>query len=59
MPYTRTELTLLRLGFRIGEVIDMPYSRAAWYVRAAASEQQQSDDGPSVRDATQEDIDAF
>jgi len=47
---------MLKLGFSKVDVMTMPYSRAAWYVQATAEAQ---DDGPSVRDATQADIDSF
>jgi len=48
---------MLKLGFSKADVMTMPYSRAAWYVQAAADGQ---DAGPAaVRDATQADIDAF
>ena len=57
LAYTKTELTMLKLGFSKADVMTMPYSRAAWYVQAAADGQ---DAGPAaVRDATQADIDAF
>lgn len=48
---------MLKLGFTRADVVEMPYSRAAWYVRAAATEGGGNQDG--VRDATQADIDAF
>ena len=49
---------MLKLGFTRTDVIDMPYSRAAWYVEAVAAEK--ADDGQGgVREATQADIDAF
>ena len=58
LAYTKTELTMLKLGFTRTDVIDMPYSRAAWYVEAVAAEK--ADDGQGgVREATQADIDAF
>ena len=47
---------MLKLGFTRADVIEMPYSRAAWYVQATAAEQE---DTASVRDAPQADIDAF
>lgn len=47
---------MLKLGFSRADVTVMPYARAAWYVQAAAVEQEE--DG-GVRDATQADIDAF
>lgn len=48
---------MLRLGFTRADVTTMPYSRAAWYVQAAAEGQE--NDGGGVRDATQADINAF
>ena len=48
---------MLKLGFSRADVTVMPYARAAWYVQAAAVEQEEEDGG--VRDATQADIDAF
>lgn len=49
---------MLKLGFTRADITVMPYSRAAWYVQAAATEQ--GDEGQeSARDATQSDIDAF
>ena len=51
-------MTLLRLGFVRDDLVEMPYSRAAWYIQAAAAEKgADGQDGP--RDATQADIDAF
>lgn len=49
---------MLKLGFTRADVTTMPYSRAAWYVQAAAEEQGANDD-TGVRDATQADINAF
>jgi hypothetical protein len=58
LAYSRTELTLLKLGFVREDLVEMPYSRAAWYIQAAAAEKgADGQDGP--RDATQADIDAF
>lgn len=48
---------MLKLGFTRADVTTMPYSRAAWYVQAAATEKTAEEGG--VRDATQSDIDAF
>ena len=48
---------MLKLGFTRADVTTMPYSRAAWYVQAAATER--TEDDSKVRDATQSDIDAF
>ena len=48
---------MLKLGFSISDVMTMPYARAAWYVQATASEQEEADSG--VREATQADINAF
>ena len=48
---------MLKLGFSRADVVTMPYSRAAWYVRAAAEEQ--DSDGGGVRDATAADIESF
>ena len=49
---------MLRLGFTRTDIISMPYSRAAWYVEAVATEKVGNPDG-GVREATQADIDAF
>ena len=49
---------MLKLGFTRTDVTTMPYSRAAWYVQAAATESGETTDA-GVRDATQADIDAF
>lgn len=57
LAYTKTELTMFKLGLTRADVLTMPYSRAAWYVQAAAAEK--GDDEGGVRDATQADIDAF
>ena len=57
LAYSKTELTMLRLGFTRADVTTMPYARAAWYVQAAAEGQEKDDGG--VRDATQADINAF
>lgn len=46
---------MLKLGFTRADVIEMPYSRAAWYVQATAEQEEAA----GVRDATQADIDAF
>ena len=48
---------MLKLGFTRADVTTMPYSRAAWYMQAAANENDTV--GDDVRDATQSDIDAF
>lgn len=48
---------MLKLGFTRADMIEMPYSRAAWYVQAAAEGQYEDESG--VRDATQADINAF
>lgn len=49
---------MLKLGLTRTDVLTMPYSYAAWYVEAVASESGDTQqDG--VRDATQSDIDAF
>lgn len=48
---------MLKLGFTRDDVVVMPYSKAAWYVRAAAGGQDAAEGG--VRDATQADIDSF
>lgn len=48
---------MFKLGLTRADVLTMPYSRAAWYVQAAATEK--GDDEGGVRDATQADIDAF
>jgi len=48
---------MLKLGFTKADIVDMPYSRAAWYIQATMAEQADTDGG--VRDATQADIDAF
>ena len=49
---------MFKLGLTRADVLTMPYSRAAWYVEAAATERaDEKDSGP--RDATQADIDAF
>lgn len=55
--YTRTELTLLKLGLSRRDLLTIDYSEAAWYVAAAATEDGRPDEGP--RKATQADIDAF
>lgn len=57
LAYSKTELTMLKLGFTRADVTTMPYSRAAWYVQATAEGQE--NDGGGVRDATQADINAF
>lgn len=57
LAYTKTELTMLKLGFTRADIFEMPYARAAWYVQAVATEK--ADDQGGVRDATQADIDAF
>ena len=49
---------MLKLGFTRADVTTMPYSRAAWYVQAAATEQEDDNEG-GAREATQADIDAF
>jgi len=49
---------MLKLGFTRVDVIEMPYSRAAWYVEAVAAEKGGDTQG-GVREATQADIDAF
>lgn len=49
---------MLRLGFTRRDVLEMPYSRAAWYVEAVATEKADEAEA-SVREATQADIDAF
>ena len=49
---------MLKLGFTRADVIEMPYSRAAWYVEAVSTEKG-GDSQDNVRDATQADIDAF
>lgn len=48
---------MLRLGFTRADVVAMPYSQAAWYVQATATEKEKDEGG--VRDATQADINAF
>lgn len=49
---------MFRLGLTWADVLTMPYSRAAWYVKAAATEEKDEEKvGP--REATQADIDAF
>ena len=58
LAYTKTELTMLKLGFTRADITEMPYSRAAWYVQAVAAEQG-DEDAAGVRDATQADIDTF
>ena len=57
LAYSRTELTMLKLGFTRADIVEMPYSRAAWYVQAAAETHGEEDKGP--RDASQADIEAF
>ena len=58
LAYTKTELTMLKLGFTRADVTTMPYARAAWYVQAVATEKTDST-ASGARDATQADIDAF
>ena len=48
---------MLKLGFTRADIVEMPYSRAAWYVQAAAETHGEEDKGP--RDASQADIEAF
>ena len=49
---------MLKLGLTRNDIITMPYSYAAWYVEAVATEGADAQQ-ESVRDATQSDIDAF
>ena len=57
LAYSRTELTMLKLGFTRTDIIEMPYAKAAWYVQAATGGHEE--DRVGVRDATQADIDSF
>ena len=49
---------MLRLGFTRADITEMPYSRAAWYVEAVATERGDGADS-GIREATQADIDSF
>ena len=57
LAYSRTELTVLKLGFSRADIYVMPYANAAWYVQAASGGD--TEDSGGVRNATQADIDAF
>ena len=50
---------MLKLGFTRFDVIEMPYSRAAWYIEAVAAENGSVGKQSGIRAATQADIVAF